>query len=51
MCKTKPIVEDGLSNGSQIPEKNGGVNSNDIKNNLDVVVGKEKEDYPQKDKK
>jgi hypothetical protein len=29
-------------------EKNGGVNSNAIRNNLDVVVGKEKEDYLQK---
>jgi len=32
-------------------EKNGEVNSNGIRNNVNVVVGKEKEDDPQEDNK
>ncbi len=50
--KTRPNAEDGPSIGSHIPlEKNGEVNSNGIRNNVNVVVGKEKEDNPQEDNK
>jgi hypothetical protein len=50
--KTRPNAEDGPSIGSHIPlEKNGEVNSNGIRNDVNVVVGKEKEDDPQEDNK